>query len=61
MNVQMAEKTNVIQTPLVLTLKDLMSASVVKDTRETAENAQVGKKRIIGPFSVYARSRFACV
>ena len=41
MNVQMAEKTNVIQTPLVLTLKDLMSASVVKDTRETAKNAQV--------------------
>ena len=37
----MSEEVNVIQTPLVLTLKDLMSASVVKDTRETAKNAQV--------------------
>ena len=41
MNVQMSELTNVTQTPTVLTLKDFMCASVVKDTRETAKTAQV--------------------
>ena len=41
MNVQMSEQTNVTQTPTVQTLKDLMRAAVLKDTRETAITAQV--------------------
>ena len=41
MNVQMSKQTNVTQTPCVLTLKDLMPAAVLKDTRETAKTAQV--------------------
>ena len=40
MNVQMSEQTNVTQTPTVLALKDLMSVTAVKDTKETAKNAQ---------------------
>ena len=44
MNVQMSKQTNVVQTPCVLTLKDLMSAAVLKDTKEVAKTAQVRMK-----------------
>ena len=44
MNVQMSKQTNVAQAPCVLTLKDLMCAAVLKDTKEMAKTAQVRMK-----------------
>jgi len=40
MNVQMSKQTNVIQTPCVPTLKDLMSAAVLEDMKEMVKTAQ---------------------